>query len=158
MNTSARSLRQRGFTLIEIMLVVAIIGILATLCIPGFQRLSARARKAEMANVLAKIELNFRNNYQSTGTYGADIVSSSNPPVPAGPAAEWDPNAAGWVGFPFPPEGGLHLRYKYTISGTGRVLTLEVDGSFIGIPSWTYVQTFTDGAAPPPAVQIPISL
>ncbi|TMA22760.1 MAG: pilin, partial [Deltaproteobacteria bacterium] len=75
MTMSARSLRQRGFTLIEIMLVLAIIGCLSIICIPLFQRFAARARKAEMHNVLGKVELNFRNNYQSTGVYGADITS-----------------------------------------------------------------------------------
>ena len=125
--------------------------------------MSARARKAELYNVLGKIELNFRNNYQSTGVYGAEIDSAFNPPGPAGPSALWDPNLRGWTGFPFPPEGGLHLRYKYTISsspsgGTGKMLTLEVDGAFVGIPDWKYVRTFTDGVEPVGPVETPVSL
>jgi prepilin-type N-terminal cleavage/methylation domain-containing protein len=157
-----RLARPRGFTLVEVMLVVAIIGILATLGIPAFQRMSARARKAELDGILSKIELSFRNNFQSTGSYGPELISDPNPPGPPGPSASWDPNAKGWVGFPFPPEGGLHLRYKYTIgsspSGAGRTLVLEVDGSFVGIPNWTYTETFSDGVAAAAPVQMPITL
>lgn len=46
---------QKGFTLIELMIVVAIIGILATLGVPQFQRFQARARQAEARTNLSGI-------------------------------------------------------------------------------------------------------
>jgi prepilin-type N-terminal cleavage/methylation domain-containing protein len=153
--TSAR----RGFTLIEIMLVVAIIGILTTLAVPAFQRMSARAQKAELSTVLGKVELVFRDNYQTTGVYGPPSTKSDwNPPGEAGPSAAWDPTLNGWKDFPFPPEGGLHLRYKYTISDDGKTLTLNAAGNFVGISGWQYTQTFSNGNAPEDPVETPVKL
>jgi prepilin-type N-terminal cleavage/methylation domain-containing protein len=161
-----RSLRRSGFTLIEVMLVLAIIGCLSVLCIPLFQRFAARSRKAELHNVLGKMELAFRNNYEATGSYGnflltpgasPDVDAEWNPSTPAGDGAAWT-NSASYKTFPFPPDGALHLRYKYTVSNNGRTLTLQAKGSFMGIPDppgWTYIQTFEGGAAPLAATEIP---
>jgi prepilin-type N-terminal cleavage/methylation domain-containing protein len=158
------TLRRRGFTLIEVMLVLAIIGCLSVLCIPLFQRFAARARKAELNNVLGKMELAFRNNYQANGNYGnflltptanPDLDAEWNPPSPAGPGAAWNLSSLSYQTFPFPPDGSLHLRYKYTVSSGGKMLTLQAQGTFMGIPTWTYTQTFHDGLPPLPATEVP---
>ena len=84
---SARSLRQRGFTLIEVMLVLAIIGCLSVLCIPLFQRFAARSRKAELHNVLGKMELAFRSNFQANGNYGNFLLTPGATPDDLGVSA-----------------------------------------------------------------------
>jgi len=164
MSLSARSLRQRGFTLIEVMLVLAIIGCLSILCIPLFQRFAARARKAELHNVLGKMELAFRNNYKDTGSFGnflltpgagPDVDAEWNPPLPAGPGVSWNATSVSYQTFPFPPDSSLHLRYKYTVSNNGQTLTLQAQGVFIGVPNWTYTQTFQANQAPLAPTEVP---
>lgn len=55
MKTSTLVKSQSGFSLIELMIVVAIIGILAAIAVPNFQRFQAKARQAEAKSSLAGI-------------------------------------------------------------------------------------------------------
>jgi type IV pilus assembly protein PilA len=52
--------RSRGFTLIELMIVVAIIGILASIAIPSFMRFQARARQSEVSTQLKSLFTSMR--------------------------------------------------------------------------------------------------
>lgn len=47
---------QKGFTLIELMIVVAIIGILAAIAIPAYQNYTAKAQAAEAVNLLGGLK------------------------------------------------------------------------------------------------------
>ena len=64
-----RRLSQKGFTLIELMIVVAIIGILAVIAVPNFQKFQARAKQSEAKTNLKGIYTAKVANFQASDTY-----------------------------------------------------------------------------------------
>lgn len=61
--------KQQGFTLIELMIVVAIIGILAAIALPAYQDYTARAQASEAASLAAGVKTSIAEFYQSNGEY-----------------------------------------------------------------------------------------
>ncbi|EED33835.1 fimbrial protein PilE (MS11 antigen) [gamma proteobacterium NOR5-3] len=62
-----RMQRQQGFTLIELMIVIAIVGILAAIALPAYQDYTVRARMAEPMARLAEAKTSIAEFYASQG-------------------------------------------------------------------------------------------
>jgi type IV pilus assembly protein PilA len=118
---------KKGFTLIELMIVVAIIGILAAIAIPNFMTYQCKAKQSEARRVLGAIRTAQEAYYAEKSTYAANTGE-----------------------LKFSTKGGQE--YTYTISGasssgyTAQAQDTDLNGQ---IDTWTVNSTgeWTEGTA-----------
>ena len=75
---------QKGFTLIELMIVVAIIGILAAIAIPAYQDYTIRAQVTEGLNLAGAVKASVAETYSQTGAWPANLAALGINTAPTG--------------------------------------------------------------------------
>jgi type IV pilus assembly protein PilA len=70
---------QQGFTLIELMIVIAILGILMAIAIPAYQDYTVRAKVSEGLNVAGAAKLAVAETYQANGNWPTDNGAAGLP-------------------------------------------------------------------------------
>jgi type IV pilus assembly protein PilA len=74
---------QQGFTLIELMIVVAIIGILAAIAIPAYNDFTIRSKVTEVVNMAGVCKTSVAEFYQSRGAMPADATQAGCSSTPS---------------------------------------------------------------------------
>jgi type IV pilus assembly protein PilE len=75
---AARS-RQRGVTLIELMIVVVVLGTLASIAIPAYRGYTMRAHRTEAKSALLQLAANQERFYLQNNTYTNDLTALGFP-------------------------------------------------------------------------------
>jgi len=115
------STRSRGFSLIEMLLVLAIMGILGTIAIPKYLGQRHRARVIGDAISNAKVlQMALESHKADTGLYGTDNTSYQW-------NATYNSGDSGYTLIPtFQPSQNSKMNYTVKVTGGGVTYTLDV--------------------------------
>lgn len=79
--------RSQGFTLIELMIVIAVIGVLAAIAIPNYNEHVMRSRITGATSALADMQVRMEQYFQDNRTYVGACVANTVARMPANTAA-----------------------------------------------------------------------
>ena len=150
-----RRRNKRGFTLIELMIVVAIIGILAAIAIPNFLRFQLRARSSEgKTNIgaLRTAQESFRaefGSYRSANAVPTGTVSATKQVF-----SDTDDSKGGYTATGWEPEGRVFFSYAMAANAAGTNYTVDAVADIDGdgtVQLWGYLKpspedVYVDGA------------
>ena len=122
---------QQGFTLIELMIVVAIIGILAAVALPAYQDYTKRSHVAEGLNLAGAAKTSVAEFYQSNGKMGSTANTSYGLPG----ATSITGNAVKSVTAG--TDGKITIVYNVKVADGASIDLSPITGANAGSMSWT---------------------
>jgi len=96
---------QKGFTLIELMIVVAIIGILAAIAIPAYQDYTIRSQVTEGLNLAASVKASVAEYYAQNGVWPPTLTELGMDPA--------NPPSGKYVDQVLVDVGTINIRYQH---------------------------------------------
>ena len=129
--------RQHGFTLIELMIVIAIIGILAAIAIPAYQDYTIRSKVSEGLRLASAAKLAVSETFDATGGYPATSPANASYGLP--PASDIKGLYVSSISAAA-TTGVITIEYKEIATGkvnAGDSILLTPDDSIPGSMQWS---------------------
>ena len=125
-----RRATRAGFTLIEMLIVVSIIGILSAIAIPLFSKQQLRTKSTEAKTNLSAIRVAQQSNFSELGLYQA--ASAEPVVIPGTQPTDFDVAGSDYAEIGWAPEGRVYFSYAVTItpdaSGFTADAAADIDG------------------------------
>lgn len=103
--------KQKGFTLVELMIVVAIIGVLAAIAYPNYQNYVIKTKRADMMTELARVASTIESAKLAKGSYAQLQATNYQGSFPKSGTALYDVTASisreGWTLTATPKAGTM---------------------------------------------------
>jgi type IV pilus assembly protein PilE len=106
--------RHKGFTLIELMVVVAVVGILAGIGVPAYIDYLKRGKVVEATSNLSDMRVKLEQFFQDNRTYAGACAAGSASAVPAAPSVKYFTFACSNLGAT-----------TYTVTATGGIASAD---------------------------------
>src|SRR5690606_30656772 len=117
---SSRSLasRARGFTLVALMIVVALVGLLSAIALPDYLRFQMRARRSEGSVNVGALRTGQLSYYGLWGEFASPRSPNPDPHPLDGTRRPWNYSDPDWQMLAFDPDGEVYFQY-WTQGGRG---------------------------------------